>query len=243
MDGPGRRADHSDYRCTVRRGSSRILTDGISCAPDMGSFVVSESVIVRVTNNNFGPSAVVGGIFFDPYITHAPDHPVSSRQSGFTDELGSADFEYRLEMKADMKKLYRLVAFLLLASWACLAQGPPTNMPNTVIATFPGAPSGTCSPTMIATRTDTGAFYDSFGNVWTTVSSGAGTVTSVTRHREPNLASHQHHCAGYIADVCDHFAGYSGTCFGDLWSAGGIQHKRAACDFSCLYRRKRTGWG
>ncbi len=79
-----------------------------------------------------------------------------------------------------MKKLYRLVAFLLLASRACLAQGPPTNIPNAVIATFPGAPSGTCSPTMIATRTDTGAFYDCFGGVWTAVSSGAGIVTSVT---------------------------------------------------------------
>lgn len=79
-----------------------------------------------------------------------------------------------------MKKLYRLVAFLLLAPWACLAQGPPTNMPNTVVATFLGAPTGTCSPTMIATRIDTGAFYDCFGGVWRAVSSGAATVTSVT---------------------------------------------------------------
>ena len=79
-----------------------------------------------------------------------------------------------------MKKLYRLVAFLLLAPWACLAQGPPTNMPNTVVATFLGAPTGACSPTMIATRTDTGAFYDCFGGGWRAASSGAATVTSVT---------------------------------------------------------------
>lgn len=75
-----------------------------------------------------------------------------------------------------MRKILYLALLILslpLLSWA--------QAGNAVIIQFPGAPSGACSPIMVAVRSDTGAFYDCLTGSWNLVSSagGGGTVTSV----------------------------------------------------------------
>lgn len=77
-----------------------------------------------------------------------------------------------------MKRTFLLLATLLVCS---IARGQGGNIPNTIIAVYPGAPTGSCGNTMVAVRTDTGAFYDCLTGAWNAVAGGGGgTVTNVS---------------------------------------------------------------
>lgn len=69
-------------------------------------------------------------------------------------------------------QLMKTTLLLLLASISCFAQGG-----NTVIVNFPGAPSGTCAPIMVAVNNATGEYFDCLSGSWNSVGGTGGGIT------------------------------------------------------------------